>query len=96
MSGGLTIAIALIGLQVLSSSDANATGLLSAFTYAAGLVGKWMDPTVPLIADKSGGSSPAAAATTKTTSTQASTQASTPTQLKQTSTHRQGTLGEGR
>lgn len=91
MSGMLTIAIGLIGLQVLSSSDTNATGLLGGLNYVAVLVGKWMDPTVPLIADKSGGSKPASS-----TSTSPSTPASPPSHIKQASTHRQGTLGEGR
>jgi hypothetical protein len=70
--GFLAIALGLIALQVFTTSSL--PDLVPAVAYPAGLVAKWMDPTVPLIPAGSSSStaagSSAPAATPKQTAAQ--------------------------
>ena len=61
MRGLLAIAIGLIALQVVTTSSL--PELPAALAYPAGLVAKWMDPTVPLLGSSaSSAGSPSAGA----------------------------------
>ena len=50
MRGALAVALGLIALQFLTSSTL--PGLGPALSYPATLAAKWMDPAVPLIAER--------------------------------------------
>lgn len=52
MKGLVAMSLALIGLQVLLTSSVGE--LVPAVSWVTSAVGKWIDPDVPLIADKAG------------------------------------------